>query len=326
MLHALERVQIGTELFALKQVRDGCIQATLCQSNHLRPNTDATFVQESGRILVTLAELAKNVLLRDAHIVQMERARSGRADTELAFPLAYGESFVIAFHDEGRNATISSRRVSVCHDQEHTGQIRVGDPHFRTVQYVVITVLLGGGFQRERIGSGGRFRQRKAATEFLAQLRQVLALLFRRTELDHERVNERVVDVNEGSRCRAHLGQFLHHQHGRHEVARTATILVAHLDTHQPVVEQGAHNGRIELVFLVHLLHQRCNLFLCHLGHRFLHHQLILAQIGKGRCGTAGRTERRAGERARTDRAHRSDHLAKNVLQHLWAVKGTTHW
>uniref|UniRef100_A0A182M3K4 Uncharacterized protein n=1 Tax=Anopheles culicifacies TaxID=139723 RepID=A0A182M3K4_9DIPT len=189
----------------------------------------------------------------------------------------------------------------------------------------MVAVLLGGGFQRERIGSSGRFRQCKTATILLAQLRQVFALLFRRTELDHERVDQRVVDVDEGGRCRAYLGQFLHHQHGGHEVTRTATILVAHLNTHQPIVEQGTHNRRIELVLLVHLLHQRCNLFLCQLGYRFLHHQFILTQIGKRGCGTVGRSERGAGERAGTDRTHRSDHLAENVLQHL-AAGEVGHW
>uniref|UniRef100_A0A2M4BVI5 Uncharacterized protein n=1 Tax=Anopheles marajoara TaxID=58244 RepID=A0A2M4BVI5_9DIPT len=158
VLHTLERVQIRTELFALQQVRDGGIEAALRQPDHLCSDTDAALVQETGRVLIALAELAQNVLLRNAHIIHMERAGTGSADTELALALAHGEALVLALHDERRDATVTGRRIRIGHNQEHTGQVRVGDPHLCPVQHVMVTVLFRRRLQRERIRSGRRFR------------------------------------------------------------------------------------------------------------------------------------------------------------------------
>lgn len=83
MLHALEITDKRVELFALEEVWKCNVISTLSKTNHLGSDANTTLVQDFDSILVTLANLAQDVLLWHLHVVKVEDAGRGSSDTKL---------------------------------------------------------------------------------------------------------------------------------------------------------------------------------------------------------------------------------------------------
>lgn len=109
----------------------------------------------------------------------MNQAGRRCLQAELLLSLADAQTFRVSIDDERGNALVflhptNARqtdrqsiiyrlRVAVRHDQIHAADLRVGNPHFRSVENVVIALFLRRGLQRERIAARRRFRQAEAA-------------------------------------------------------------------------------------------------------------------------------------------------------------------
>lgn len=144
--------------------------------------------------------------------------------------------------------------------QEHLRQIRIGNPHLRTVDHVMISVLFSCCFQSKRVWSRCWFGQRKTTGRFLGEDGQVLFLLFLGGQFQHQIVHQSVVNVDVSTDRSINLWQFFHNQHGSHEVTFAAAVLGGCFDAHQPVVEKRLYHVWVKLVRLVHFRNKRSNL------------------------------------------------------------------
>lgn len=102
------------------------------------------------------------------------------------------------------------------------------------------------------------------------------------TYLLDQRVDQRVVYVNESADRRVDLGQLLDGQYSRHKVAARALVVDRHLEAHQPVLEELPQHDLVDLALLLHLADERLDVVAGQLGHRLLHHLLVLGEEGQG--------------------------------------------
>ena len=58
MLHALEFPNAFAELDSFFEIRQRFVETSLGEADHLRRNSDATFVQHADRVLVAVAKCA----------------------------------------------------------------------------------------------------------------------------------------------------------------------------------------------------------------------------------------------------------------------------
>src|ERR1019366_2495922 len=106
-LDTLELADGATELLALLRVLDGEFPCATRQSEHLRADTDAAFIQRLDGDLVALADFAQHVVLGHAAIFHNQLAGAGSPDAEFVFLLADGESGKILLDDESSDAFVS---------------------------------------------------------------------------------------------------------------------------------------------------------------------------------------------------------------------------
>lgn len=229
------------------------------QARHLGSNANAALVQQADGILVALADLAEQVLARDLDVVEGDDAGAARADAELLLLLGDGEALGALLDHEGGDAAVALARVDVGEYDEEVGLDRVGDPHLATGDAVAAAV---GGLRRarrEREGVRPRhgLRQAEAAYGVGGQARQEAALEVGAAPLEHGRVDEGVVDVDEDADGRVDARQLLDPDDGRCEVHAGAAVLLGDLDPHEPLLEQLLHQRRVHLLRLVHVAHPR---------------------------------------------------------------------
>lgn len=83
MLHGLVAADGLAELLALHHVGQSNLVGTLGGTDHLGGNTNTALVQRVNGILVAVADLAEDILLGNADIIEVKDARGRGADTEL---------------------------------------------------------------------------------------------------------------------------------------------------------------------------------------------------------------------------------------------------
>src|SRR4029079_1064715 len=105
-LDALELGQRLAGLLALFRVLRRVLDRVDRQAEHLRPDADAAFVERLDRDLVPLADLAQHRGFRHAAVFEDELAGARRANAELVFLLADGESGHAALDEERGDAAI----------------------------------------------------------------------------------------------------------------------------------------------------------------------------------------------------------------------------
>ena len=111
-----------------------CCKRTLGKADHLRADSDASLVQRLDGGLVALARLAEHVLARHAAVLEDQLAGAARANAQLVFLLADGESGETALDQKRRDAPIARRGIDCREHDEEVGFVAVGDPQLAAVQ------------------------------------------------------------------------------------------------------------------------------------------------------------------------------------------------
>src|SRR3989442_6770974 len=125
MLHRLELRNRLAELLPVFRVFDGVIERALREPDHLRTDADAPLVQRFDRDLVALADVAEDVEARHAASFEEQLARAARADAELVFLPADGESVEPALDQECLNPAIAAVGIDDGVNDEQGGLLTV---------------------------------------------------------------------------------------------------------------------------------------------------------------------------------------------------------
>ena len=280
-LHGLELGDGLAELMPLLRIAQPVVERPLGDAHHLGADPDASFVEGLDGDLVALADLAQDVLARDADALQDQLASGGRADAELVLLLAHREPGEVALHQEGGDPLVVLRGVHGGEDDEELGLGGVGDPELAPGQLPVVPAVRRAAGQRERVRAGARLGERVGADPFRSQTGEVARLLLRVAPAQEGVVHERVLHVDEHGDGRIHPRQRLHGEDGHEEGGARAAVGLGDLDAHHAELEQGvderARNARV----LVHLMDERAHPLLREVAHGVAEHPLLLTEIGQ---------------------------------------------
>ena len=105
--------------------------------------------------LVTLADLAQHVRRRDAHVVEVDRARGRALDPHLLLLGSEGDARRGERHDEGGVPGL----VDLGEGHHHVGDAGVGDPLLLPIDDVAIAVARGTRLDAHGVGAGARLGQ-----------------------------------------------------------------------------------------------------------------------------------------------------------------------
>jgi hypothetical protein len=167
-LDSLEIADAFPELLPLFRVVQCGFERAARDSDHLRADTDASFVQSFDGDFIAFAEFSEHVLLRHFAIFENQfRGRRG-ANAELVFLLADSKSFEAFLDDEGRDAAITGFGICVSEQHEDFGFLAVRNPEFAAVDNKMIAGIDRARLHGEGIGTRSRFAQRIGA-DFLSR-------------------------------------------------------------------------------------------------------------------------------------------------------------
>lgn len=158
------------------------------------------------------------------------------------------------------------RRIAVRHDEKHSAELGVGNPHFRSVENVIIAFLLGDGSQRESVAARRRFgqtetsdlREKEKQVEFLSEasrfggkcfskktksnrrsnevfghLRQIVFFLPFGSVRNEQTIHQCVLEIDQKTDTRIDLGQSFDDQHRSEERLSTTAVLRWQIDRHE---------------------------------------------------------------------------------------------
>lgn len=157
MCHCLVCANSLAGLLALVGIRNGQVEGTLSETEHLRSNTDTAFVQNLDRNLhrsvrpamlenkyfnthlvsfTNLIRTTNQVLSWNLDAVEVEDTGRARSDAEFLLLLCnlYAE---FTRDNKAGDALVSFRRVNGCKDEEYFSFGSVGNPHLGTGEGVV---------------------------------------------------------------------------------------------------------------------------------------------------------------------------------------------
>src|ERR1019366_125543 len=135
----LDQAEFGdclAEGLAFLGVADAVIQAVARAAYTSRAQLEAPDIQDVKRDVVSLADLAQQVLHRHLAIGQNQRAGGRSTDAELVFLRADRETRRITLDQEGGELLA----IHLAEYREQVGEAAVGDPHFFAVEDVVPAV------------------------------------------------------------------------------------------------------------------------------------------------------------------------------------------
>ena len=283
MLDCLELGDRLAELLPLARVPDRVIEGTLRETDHLRADADASFVQRLDGHLVALADLAEHVRPRDAALLEQQLARAAGADAELVLLFPDGEPVEFPLDEERRDAAIARLRVRVREDDEDVGFVAVGDPELAPREDEFGAAIDRARRQRERVASGSRLRQGVRADGIRRELRQIAALEFIAAPTEQRVDDERVLDVDEDADRRIDARQRLDREHCMEEARAGAAERLGNLDAHHAEIEQLvdelARNRRV----FVHVADDRSDLAVREFVHAVAEEPFVFGQRGQGR-------------------------------------------
>jgi hypothetical protein len=182
---------------------------------------------------------AEQLRLRDAAIVQLQVADGNATDSHLVLDAADLVAGHLLLQQEGGDPAAAAGRIG---DGEHGVEVRggaVGVPLLRTVEDVVVAVLLGGA--REAAGVGPGVLLGEAEGDQPLALRdggQVLPLLLVRPR-DEDRERAQRVDGEQHAGPAAAARQLLDHDAEVEHAAARAPVLLGDPDAHQLRGRQG---------------------------------------------------------------------------------------
>src|ERR1019366_3334497 len=259
VLNGLELRERLAELPAFLHVLRRVVERVARNTDHLRADPDAALVQRIDRDLVSLAHVADDVLGGHLDVLERERERGGRADSELVLFLALVEALPLRLDEESGDALVALALVDAREDEEQLGLEAVRDPELAAVQEVAVALRRRRRREGERVGARPGLRQRIRGDLLLRELRKILFLQSRRGPAQDRVVHEGVLDVHDDGAGRVDAGERLDDGDGRAEVRAEAAELLRDLDSHEIEVEELPDEVRVHDVRLVHLAHFRAD-------------------------------------------------------------------
>ncbi len=177
---------------------------------------------------------ADEVVLRDAHVVEGQRAGIGTSLTHVGFFLAEFKARRAGLHHEPRHASVTCVRIGFGENEEEISVTRTGDPHLGAVEDVFIAVLDGRGFAccHVRTGTGLGHTVGSQRTVF-GHLPQPNVLLFFRCSSHDGGAGQRC-----GIGCRGETrvapSQLLVHENFFHGTQASPTVFLGDVEVQQP--------------------------------------------------------------------------------------------
>src|SRR5262245_42055235 len=147
------------ELLPFARVLDGVIQRALRETDHLRTDCDAAFVQRFNRGAIALADFAEDVPAGHGTVLEEQFARAAGADAQLVFFLANRETGKIALDEKRGDAAVPGFGIDGGEDDEQIRLAAVRDPELAAGQRPAVAALHGACRQRERIAARSALRQ-----------------------------------------------------------------------------------------------------------------------------------------------------------------------
>ena len=126
-------------------------ERSLRDADHLRADSDASFVERLDGDLVSLAGFAEDVFLRHTAVFENQLTGRRRANAGLVFLLADAEAGEVALDEERGDAFVAGVRIRVREHDEHACLGRVRDPQFLSVEHPVIALVFRARRQREGV-------------------------------------------------------------------------------------------------------------------------------------------------------------------------------
>ena len=285
-LSVLELADALTELDALLGVLDGFLNGALAQTQSLRSDTDTAAVQGLHSDLEAVALLAQQTILGDNAILEDQVAGGRTADTHLLLVLALREAGIGALDDEGRDllhgtALLVGGLAGNSDDNEDVGNVTVGDEALGAVQDPVLAGLIqdSSGLLALSVGTSAGLGQTEGADPLaLAQLGQILHLLFLGTMLKDGSAAQRGVSRDDNGSGAADLGQLFHSHGVSQNVSASAAVLLGEVDAHHAQLSHLLDGLHGEALFLIDLLGQGLDFGLRKLTVHFAEHLMLFAQ------------------------------------------------
>lgn len=100
--------------------------------------------------LVSLSYLTKHILSRNLEVIEVEGASRRSPDTKLLFLLRDLNAHILC-SNEASDSLVALARVNVREDEENLRLVRIGDPHFGTVDDPMVTLEFSTGLHCECI-------------------------------------------------------------------------------------------------------------------------------------------------------------------------------
>src|SRR5579875_1262971 len=190
-LDALELVDRLAELPALARVGDRVVGRALRDADRLRGRAETRFLERRERDRQALADLADDVAVRHAHVLEDRLAGRRRADAELVLELAHAEARPVGLDDERRDPA----RLAVGHreDDVEVRDAEVADPVLRAVDHPLLAVAHGGRLHARGVRARFRLRQRERGRPLAARAprQEALLQLLRAEQLQRQRAELR---------------------------------------------------------------------------------------------------------------------------------------
>lgn len=171
-----------SESLPFQRILGRLVQTSPRQSDGSRSDLRASEVECGHRHFESVARLTDHVLLRHTDIIEIDGARVRSPLSQVVLLLSSAESGRVAVDDERREGLRSwGLRVGIGSGKhiEPFGVSSTRDPHLRSVQHILVAILLALHPHSTHIGSRTGLRDSERSDHWLrGQHAQILLLLF----------------------------------------------------------------------------------------------------------------------------------------------------
>ncbi len=277
MFDRAERRDRLAELLSLSCVASRLADRDLRAATAHRPELEAREIEHVERDLVTLADLAEQVVRGNLDVLQNHRRRRRAVQPHLVLFLAVRDAVERAFDDE----RAEELAVDLGKDDIDVGESAVGDPGLLAVEHEAAVWLPGRPRpSAERIRAGSRFAEAVRTDQLAGEESRQVFLFLRFGPEEHERQHHEVglcaERRAEGRRARHSLAD----DHRRDLVELHAAVRFWRVDAKQ-AERAGATNeiARQPPVFLLELIERRQHFVAHEIADGLRDQPVLLAQL-----------------------------------------------
>ena len=163
------------ELHAIQRILTGAVHAIFSCPENAPRNAVASAIEAAKRAFQS-GNIRQQMLFANNHVFHHDFTRDRCAQRQFAVNLGGRKTFHALFKNETANVIIV--RGGLCPDDEHVGDRRIRNPHFRAIELITVSHLLDAGFHARRIGPCIRLGEAEAADPLArGEFRQIFLAL-----------------------------------------------------------------------------------------------------------------------------------------------------